>query len=1093
MLKMRNTVRVVDGKHGQKAVLANALRSSRALGTKAIKETATALGGNMMGSGHNSMVMDALPQGQVLWDLMLSNIVGIDESLNVRFYRDIYQYDAVSGSAIDLMSNMPFSDFTLVGCEEKKRIPVYEAAISQLNLRSMFPEISIDYLVTGAHISTLVYNRTQKRFVDTISWKREDCQIEVLPFNGVDPVIKVQPSKEFQSFMRGQGAMYQRAQKVLKKSVSKIMDMEHAELDPLTTVFLPRKTFSTDLLGTSMYRRILPLYFLEKTLYRGTLVEASRRQRALLHVQMGDDIWEPTPEEMQAVTSLFMQADLDPLGPVIATRQGIQPSEIRCLAGDTLVSTESGLRRIDSLVDNGACLMQKATVPVNLRVKGYDGKLARVSEWHYQGKKRVCRFTTTKGYSIDCTSNHKFLTIGKLGALELCEAGKLKPESLLCISHSGEVGSHNRLDLTWPEAVQRSDNAWVTKPEVMSPSLAYALGMIIREGYINDRGVYVTNTDKHILLEYVRCMRESFGACGHSDLTHAGERVEATYGFRGKNGNKVKLTASVNSVEVVSMLRELGMLPSAELRTGKSPSYAKSVPNCILHADAESKYAFFAAYIDGDGSILRKANASKNAVEIRFFSTSESILKSLQIMLADLGYVSTQYPERLCLNTGHASALYERIKPYLAKTKKHYKACDAVDLHGHGIPASVFMPLLKSRVIGTSKIKGGGGTWFENDSGTPVFVDGGWSTLFRHYNNAASPMSYAKFASGGYAEEMRVIKAVSKTLYTNMLLLFKLRYTFDTVASKKSLGKQRTYDLTMANPKAPMFVANGIVTKNSGGDFWKYTDIIDATGALKLRALGISESFLSSDATYASADVSLSVFIENLRAYRELLTHKIFTTKIFPLIAAVHRFHKKAGEPFSEIDSAELASPSIIQQQLLNDVTRYDIPAVHWRKALRPEADSQYLEVLGTLKDKGLPIPLSMFAMSGGINMDALMQDLEEDKRIRAKIKEIMGPEASSMDQEEASAIEAAIRNQMTNRGPALLNREFATEYTTETPTGKKRYVYRQNVARDKAYDAVARATKELAAGGEHAIQRALARAQDRLGGVPNIISGGRL
>ncbi len=561
------------------------------------------MGGNMFGAGRNSMVMDVLPQGQVLWDTMLSNLIGDNEISNMRFYRDIYHYDAVSGSAVDLFSNMPFSDFTLIGCENPKRLSKYESAIEMLNLRSMFPEMSVDYLVTGAFIGTLVYNKQQQRFVDTISWKNEDCVVTLAPFNSVDPVIKAAPSAEFAEFLRSDTYASRRVKKMFNEVMVTALSSHQLELDPLTTLWLPRKTFSTDLRGTSMYRRILPLYFLEKTLYRGTLVEASRRQRSLLHVALGDDNWEPTPEEMQAVVSLFMQADLDPLGPVIATRAGIAPTEMR-----------------------------------------------------------------------------------------------------------------------------------------------------------------------------------------------------------------------------------------------------------------------------------------------------------------------------------------------------------------------------------------------------------------------------------------------------------------------------------------------------QGGDFWKYTDIIDTTGTLKMRALGISESFLSADSTYASMDVGLSVFVENLRGYREMFTYRTFTSKIFPLIAAINGY-KMPEDKNIPVDPSEMAS-SILQQHKLNDTTKWDIPYVHWRKALRPEADSAYLEVLGTLKDKGLPIPLSMLAMAGGINMDALVKDLEDEREVKAKLKKLVpgyDPDATDVGGGEMAVAREIARLMKRQRKP-LLAREFNTEYVTETPTGKPRVVYNQSRARDRAYDKLYATLKEMGREGEHAVRRGVQRAKERLGHVPNIV-----
>jgi hypothetical protein len=608
---MNKQVRIIEQAGRQRAILSNPIRQ-RTVGAKARTEQANITsGGTMFGSGRNGMVVDVLPQGGVLWDTMLGNLIGENELASMRFYRDIYHHDPVAGSMVDLMSSMPFSDFNLIGCKDEKTLAVYEQAIEQLNIKSVMPEISIDYMVTGAHVSTLIYNAKLHRFIDMTPWRNEDCTVDLVPMLSVDPSIKVNPSRDFQHYMmRDRGPEVLRKNGVRENSIRSLA-MRAIDLDPLTTLWVPRKTFTTDFRGTSIYKRILPIYLIEKTLYRGTLIEAGRRQRALLHVAMGDDTWEPTPEEMQAVTSLFMQADLDPLGPVIATRQGIAPTEMR-----------------------------------------------------------------------------------------------------------------------------------------------------------------------------------------------------------------------------------------------------------------------------------------------------------------------------------------------------------------------------------------------------------------------------------------------------------------------------------------------------QGGDFWKYTDIVDTTNSLKMRALGISEAFLSSDSTYAGMDVSLSVFVENLRTYRDMLTYKIFTSKMFTLIGEINKFYKSPNEtPVNSFEKADFAEGlSVNLQRKMNNSTMYDIPTVHWRKALRPEADTQYLDVLGSLKDKGLPIPLSMLAMSGGINIDALLKDLRDDVKTRKAIDDIMkesGQTPPGQEQEgqpgEYSSVEQQIRHLMGRQKRGVLSREFQTEYSTETPTGKRQYVYRQNIARDKAYDLLAKSVKELAKEGEHGITKRLQQVKDRLGRIPSI------
>ena len=55
-------------------------------------------------------------------------------------------------------------------------------------------------------------------------------------------------------------------------------------------------------------------------------------------------------------------------------------------------------------------------------------------------------------------------------------------------------------------------------------------------------------------------------------------------------------------------------------------------------------------------------------------------------------------------------------------------------------------------------------------------------------------------------------------------------------------------------------------------------------------ALGVSESFLSGDASYNTLDHALTIFIEQLRALRGTACNQFFYRKLFPLISVLHGF-----------------------------------------------------------------------------------------------------------------------------------------------------------------------------------------------------------
>ena len=281
-------------------------------------------------SGNNSLSMSVAGGGTgKQLDLLLTGLLpSEDEAVLRRIYLDMYYYDSVCGSCVDLMSNMPFSNFDLVGMD-KDKLQIYERAIEKLTIRNMLPEISLDYLVNGAFIASLVFDNKTKEFTDSIPYQPWQVQVIGTPLYSRDPLIKISPDSEMKEFFSEDSPYFKRIQEQLPKKFLEAFQSKEFTPDPTTTIYMPRRTFPHQFRGISFLKRALPIYLLEKTLYRGTLVEAGRRMRSILHIQAGDETWEPTNVELSAISQMFQQADFDPLGAVVTTRNAIQPTEIR--------------------------------------------------------------------------------------------------------------------------------------------------------------------------------------------------------------------------------------------------------------------------------------------------------------------------------------------------------------------------------------------------------------------------------------------------------------------------------------------------------------------------------------------------------------------------------------------------------------------------------------------------------------------------------------------------------------------------------------------------------------------------------------------
>lgn len=243
------------------------------------------------------------------------------------FYRDIYLHDNVGGSTVDIMSVFPFSGWELRGLTDKDLVP-YETALNRLNLRELFPQISTAYLTDGFYCGSLVYDAPAKNFMDILTHDAMQCAVTPSSFNNIDPSIQVTVAGSTSEFLGLTNEYAKRYIASMPRGFVELLKEGSFVLDPLTTMFVGRRSL-TDRAYHSYLHRLLPMYLIEKTMYRGTLTEATRRQRAMSHISAGDDIWTPTSEELRILVDQFMTAERDPLGGWVSTRNAIQVSDLR--------------------------------------------------------------------------------------------------------------------------------------------------------------------------------------------------------------------------------------------------------------------------------------------------------------------------------------------------------------------------------------------------------------------------------------------------------------------------------------------------------------------------------------------------------------------------------------------------------------------------------------------------------------------------------------------------------------------------------------------------------------------------------------------
>lgn len=242
-------------------------------------------------------------------------------------YREIYYYDNIAGSTVDIKSTFPFSNHTLVGLPSAD-LKAFSESMSRMNIRQLFQEVSLSYLTDSAFVGSLIFEQSSKSFKDVLMHDYLSCNISTKPFHSLDPLISVDSSGVLNQFLGSSSPFKDSLLSGYPPELLNRFRSGHVDLDPLTTLYVGRRGGRART-SVSYLKRILPVYLLEKILYRGTLMEANRRQRATTHIMAGDDNWIPTEDELQNILTDFQRTDLDPLGAWVVTRNGLQVQDIR--------------------------------------------------------------------------------------------------------------------------------------------------------------------------------------------------------------------------------------------------------------------------------------------------------------------------------------------------------------------------------------------------------------------------------------------------------------------------------------------------------------------------------------------------------------------------------------------------------------------------------------------------------------------------------------------------------------------------------------------------------------------------------------------
>lgn len=245
--------------------------------------------------------------------------------------RDMFLNDPVAGAVVEISSNLPFGDCSLSGMPSNSMYDPYRKSMERMRTRTLLPVAAASFLTDGAYFSSLMFDPEAKLFTGTIPQDLLYAELTPVPFFGVAPIINLRMPSQRRVAMTT-AASDPRMKRYMEHMPKDLLGQQSVMLQPENTAYIPRLALTHHATGVSFLRRIMLIYLLEKALMRGTMEMAYRRQRPIMHITAGDETWDLGEDDMQQLMSLFMAADLDPVGSVVVTRQSVNVNEVGNIA-----------------------------------------------------------------------------------------------------------------------------------------------------------------------------------------------------------------------------------------------------------------------------------------------------------------------------------------------------------------------------------------------------------------------------------------------------------------------------------------------------------------------------------------------------------------------------------------------------------------------------------------------------------------------------------------------------------------------------------------------------------------------------------------
>jgi len=860
-----------------------------------------------------------------------------------KYWRMFYQLDPVAGSVVDIYSEMPLSDYQIVGTGVEGEVKeALENMCEETHFINLINNIMVENLVIGESIPHLYYNNDSGLWKSWSMHRPEDIDVVDTHLSGSEPFLILTPdANDVKNLVKMKTVSQQIGLDMPgSKFIDDLSQTRKLVLEPLNVTYIPRYLHPYDLRGTSLFTRLWRTFMFEDAVFnachaKGTkVVMADRTFKNIEDVVIGDKVLNQYAKEA-IVTDAWQEKNND------------AQIEIILAGGHKIISTQNHKYPVFVMPRTCACGCGAEVNANRLYIERHGQRVKKDGQWskHFdycQHCKRTDRYYGQCGLCYVCATQWrrgKIKYTPKKNGRDTIPSRHVKRKQRLPLDYQPiQKITVNDMRIGDYLLIPRSFkvNSKHSEKEVL---MARLLGYYVAEG---------------------STIKTSAGEVGVSWALNINEKDTWAVDIQ-QICKKLHVEAKIythderNSCIVMYASKKHKWLTDWLVEHGNKMSLHKKLSATVMSWSYLLKKEFLKGLFRGDGSY---SSNKTGYVACSHSTVSEQLSYQVRSLLLELGYFVS------CTKYDNTHSKSKGVNPLYKVSINNHMACEFVDyVWGH-----------KGEQVKNSQNNG----WWVDDDYVYVRIKN-LRILDKHEKSNV----YNLTVDGDHSYLVDSGIATYNSIQTAKRHASPLKVVSMGDLASGYIPSQGQIDALMASlaqseldPQAWLFAPPG--TKFEA---WGTTERLmgirqeyDTIERIKLMALGVSKDFISGDTTFASAQAGLQVFLSRLLSFRTFIEETFIYPKYFLPIVKVNKWQLPTK---AEVDH-KVKTP---------DRRAFVKPKIQWEKTLKARIDKELLEAYKMLvTDFEIKVSERTLTDAVGLDWEDEVRKNIEETRIRKMI-----------------------------------------------------------------------------------------------------------